>query len=506
MENNNRKDPDTLVQGWLDEIMRKLDIPEAPDLGADEQAVASAGLTHPDDLELEKIVQETLAENWGEEFAQETPVQEDTENSTRFFVPPQPQEPENEIPAEPTSEEPVLTETEAEDVDMKVVETAEPEAEEAQEDVSQKPKNMKKKRPFLFGIPALLATAIWLVVIVVIGLSAGRALWAGASDLLALGKKPQEITLTIAEDDDLSDVANKLEKAGMIEYPSLFKAFAKLTKKGNNMLVGNITFNNTMVYDYNAIINALSYRSSSRVTIDVMIPEGNNCAQIFELLEKKGVCTVSELEQYAASGELGDYWFLDGITRGHKYCLEGFMFPDTYEFYVGDEPGRVITKFLNNFEAKFNEELIDKMVALNNKTGLNLDVRKIVIMASIVEKEKASDLEGYTVASVFYNRLINSAKYPFLNSDATVLYDVDYYSKGQLTTNEQINASPYNTYTNRGLPVGPIANPGLSSLGAALDPEDTDYFYFIYDKSAGVHRFSKNLVEHTNWAKKLGLS
>ncbi len=500
MENKNRKDPDALVQGWLDEIMRKLDIPEAPELGADEQAAASAGLTHPDDLELEKIVQETLAENWGEEFAQEAPVQEDTENSTRFFVPQQ-ADVQEEITPEP-AEELVFAEPPVEEP----VQPVEPDAKKTQEDVPEKPQSKEKKRPFLFGIPALLATAIWLVVIVVVGLSAGRALWAGASDLLALGKKPQEITLTIAEDDDLSDVANKLEKAGMIEYPSLFKAFAKLTKKGNNMLVGNITFNNTMVYDYNAIINALSYRSSSRVTIDVMIPEGNNCAQIFELLEKKGVCTVSELEQYAASGELGDYWFLDGVTRGHKYCLEGFMFPDTYEFYVGDEPGRVIAKFLNNFEAKFNEELIDKMVALNNKTGLELDVRKIVIMASIVEKEKASDLEGYTVASVFYNRLTNATKYPFLNSDATVLYDIDYYSKGQLTTKEQINASPYNTYTNRGLPVGPIANPGLSSLGAALDPEDTDYFYFIYDKSAGMHRFSKNLVEHTQWAEKLGLS
>ncbi len=472
---NNKKDPNELVQGWLDEILKKLDIPETTTLGTDEQAAASAGLTHPDDMELERIVQETIAENWTDE---ELDMHQEEVQSA---VPPEPVQ-ETEVP-----------------------ETAEEEQVDFNDAVIRKLRPKAKKGAGLFGIPHLISTVIWLCLILAIGVSLGRTAWVCAADLLALGKTPQKVSITLEEADTLQDIAKKLEKAGMIEYPNLFEMFANLTKKGQNTLVGTITFDDKMVYDYNALINALSYRGSSKVTVEVMIPEGYSCAQIFELLEKKKVCTAKELEEYAANGELEKYWFLDGVERGHKYCLEGFLFPDTYEFYVEDEPGRVLNKMLNDFEYRFTDRLLDKMVALNQRTGLNLSIRQVVTMASIVEKEKANDLEGYTIASVFYNRLTNAASFPYLNSDATLLYDQKYYT-GKLTTPDQIRNSPYNTYTQRGLPAGPIANPGLSSLDAALDPEITDYFYFVYDKSAGVSRFSKTLAEHNAWAKKLGLS
>ena len=471
---NNKKDPNELVQGWLDEILSKLDIPESNTFGTDEQAAASAGLTHPDDMELERIVQETIAENWTDE---ELDMHQEEVQSA---VPPEPEQLVQD--AEVIEEEQV-------DFNDAVIRKLRPKA---------------KKGASLFGIPHLISTAIWLCLILVIGMSLGRTVWVCATDLLALGKTPMKVSITLEETDTLQDIAQKLEKAGLIEYPNLFEMFANLTKKGQNTLVGTITFDDTMVYDYNALINALSYRGTSKVTVDVMIPEGYSCAQIFELLEKKKVCTVKELEEYAANGELEKYWFLDGLQRGHKYCLEGFLFPDTYEFYVEDEPGRVLNKILGVFNYRFTDRLVDKFTALNNKTGLNLTIRQVVTMASIVEKEKAADLEGYTIASVFYNRLTNAASFPYLNSDATLLYDQKYYT-GKLTTPEQIRNSPYNTYTQKGLPAGPISNPGLSSLDAALDPEDTDYFYFVYDKSAGVSRFSKTLAEHNAWAKKLGL-
>lgn len=472
---NNKKEPSELVQGWLDEILSKLDIPETNTLGTDEQAAASAGLTHPDDMELERIVQETIAENWTDE---ELDMHQEEVQSA---VPPEPvQEPE--IPAAEEEEEQV-------DFNDAVIRKLRPKA---------------KKGAGLFGIPHLISTVIWLCLILVIGVSLGRTAWVCAKDLLALGKTPQKVSITLEETDTLPDIAQKLEKAGMIEYPNLFEMFANLTKKGQHTLVGTITFDDTMVYDYNALINALSYRGSSKVTVDVMIPEGYSCAQIFELLEKKKVCTAKELEEYAANGELENFWFLEGVERGHKYCLEGFLFPDTYEFYVEDEPGRVLNKLLGVFDYRFTDRLVDKFVALNQRTGLNLTIRQVVTMASIVEKEKANDVEGYTIASVFYNRLTNAASFPYLNSDATLLYDQKYYT-GKLTTPDQIKNSPYNTYTQKGLPAGPISNPGLSSLDAALDPETTDYFYFVFDKSAGVSRFSKTLAEHTAWAKKLGL-
>lgn len=476
---NNKKDPAKMVDSWLNEILDRLDLEEPADsqqIGADEQAVASAGLTHPDDMELERIVQETLAEEWSDAFPEEKPVFTGNAESTS-----EPQESPEEMPEDDEEEESVN------DAFIKKL----------------RPKG--KKGSGLFGIPHLISTAIWLCIIIAVGVSIGRLIWVCAADLLALGKTGQEITITIEETDDMDAISEKLQKAGMIRYPALFKMFAELTGKGEGILEGEITFSEETVYDYNALINAMSYRGGSSVTVEIMIPEGYNCAQIFALLEEKGVCTVSELEEYAANGELDTYWFLDGVERGHKYCLEGFMFPDTYKFYLDDEPKRVIEKFLNDFEYRFSDRMIDKYVALNQKTGLNLSIRDVVIMASIVEKEKANALEGYTIASVFYNRLTNSANYPYLNSDATILYATDYYSKGELTTDELINASPYNTYTKTGLPAGPIANPGLASLDAALDPEETKYYFFIFDKEAGVHRFSRSLTEHEEWRRKLGL-
>ena len=475
---NNKKDPAGMVDGWLNDILDKLDIDTTvpKELGPDEQAVASAGLTHPDDMELERIVQETLAENWGEELGIST---SETDITHSFPVPPE----------EPVSDA-----------------NKEEEEESFNDAFIRKLRHKAKKGYGLWGIPHIISTVIWLCIIVAIGVSLGRTVWVCAADLLALGKTGQEVTVTIEVTDDLSAIAEKLQKAGMIRYPQLFELFAKLTGKGDGILNGAITFSDQTVYDYNALINAMSYRGGSSVTVEVMIPEGYNCAQIFALLDEKGVCDASELESYAANGELDTYWFLEGVDRGHKYCLEGFLFPDTYEFYLDDEPRRVIEKFLNDFEYRFTDRMVDKFVALNQKTNLNLSIRDVVIMASIVEKEKATSLEGYSIASVFYNRLTHSASYPFLNSDATILYATDYYNKGELKTKEQINNSPYNTYTQIGLPAGPIANPGLSSLDAALDPEETEYYYFIFDKSAGVHRFSKTLAEHTEWARKLGLA
>lgn len=481
---NNKKDPASMVDSWMNEILERLNIESADgqsgekEIGADELAVASAGLTHPDDMELERIVQETLAENWGDAFAADDPSYTDVSDRTQSFKAALPEE-------EPEEED------DEESVNDAFLEKLHPKA---------------KKGSGLFGIPHLISTVIWLFIIVAVGVSVGRLVWVCAADLLALGKTGQEITVTIEDTDDLDDISDKLQKAGMIRYPSLFKMFAELTGKGDGILVGEITFSEDTVYDYNALINAMSYRGGSSVTVEVMIPEGYNCAQIFALLDEKGVCSASELEEYAANGELEQYWFLDGVERGHKYCLEGFMFPDTYKFYLDDEPRRVIEKFLNDFEYRFTDRMIDKFVALNQKTKLNLSIRDVVTMASIVEKEKASALEGYTISSVFYNRLTHAASYPFLNSDATIRYATEYYSKGQLNTDAEINASPYNTYTQKGLPAGPIANPGLASLDAALDPEDTSYYYFIYDKEAGVHRFSKSLAEHEKWARELGLA
>lgn len=454
-----KKNPN-MGDDWLDEILGKRNV--ARELRADELAVAADGLAHPEEIDLERVVQETMAENWGEEEKTELPGQQSFD----------------ELP-EKENTPPVNTD----------------------------PLPKKKKKAYRFwGIPHLLATVIWAGIILFVGVSLGRLAWVCAADLLALGKEPQEVTISIDEGDDIRDAAKKLQKAGMIRYPTLFESFADLTGKGKNLLVGNITFNGDIVYDYNALINTMSYRGGSLVTVDVMIPEGYNCAQIFALLEEKKVCSAADLEKAAMTAEFEDYWWIKDVKRGHKYCLEGFLFPDTYEFYIDDKPERVLTKFLDTFDYRFSQKMQDKLTALNQKYNNKFTIYDVVKMASIVEKETANADESYSIASVFYNRLTHTSTFaPYLGSDATILYATEYRHKGELTTSAQINNSPYNSYTYTGLPPTPISNPGLDSLDAALEPLETDYFYFVYDKSAGVHRFSETLAQHQQWIDKLGL-
>lgn len=540
MENENKNPiPANQNDDWLDDILGKQNVPK--ELGPDELAVKAAGLKHPDELDLDRIVQETLAEHWPEEPVAPSPEQLPTvaqgdNDSTRHFsaveepVAPQPvvqpvfepaQAPAPQQPVTEKAAEPIPAQHQFEEILQELDEQEEQDEETEAQRITNLKRPEKKNKYGLWGIPHILATVLWIFMILFIGTSIGRLGWICAADLLALGKEPITATIAITEEDTIDTIAEKLQTAGLIRYPSLFKSFAKLTDKGDNIMKnGTITFDDKLVYDYNALINALSYKGGSLILVEVMIPEGYNCAQVFTLLEEKGVCDAEDLERYVESlgnedpySEGGkekarlcsDYWFLrNDVVFGHKYALEGFLFPDTYEFYINEDPDKVVEKLLDGFNYRFNQEMIDMYADLKRELGNDYSVYDVITLASIIEKESANPDESYMIASVFYNRL-SDPNYLRLESDATILYDTDYRSKDELVTDEQINASPYNTYKNYGLPPTPITNPGTASLKAALDPETTSYRFFVYDKSAGVHRFSTTLAEHNSWVEKLGL-
>ena len=240
----------------------------------------------------------------------------------------------------------------------------------------------------------------------------------------------------------------------------------------------------------------MSANSSYRESVEVMIPEGYTCAQIFKLLEEKGVCTAAKLEQYATESEFADYWFLEGVERGHKYALEGFLFPDTYDFYKNSTPREVLEKLLDNFEVKFTEEMRSQIDTLNaNITGGEFTVREVAIVASLIEKETASSEESPKIAGVIYNRLYNWDYPALLNIDAAIIYAQDGNSDRIDTSLD----SPYNTYLNVGLTPTPIANPGLSSIKAALNPENHGYYYYVLNPATGRHQFSTTLDEHQGY-------
>jgi UPF0755 protein len=178
-----------------------------------------------------------------------------------------------------------------------------------------------------------------------------------------------------------------------------------------------------------------------------------------------------------------------------KYSLEGFLFPDTYEFKKGMSGDDIITQMLLRFEYVINDIEAKQNTVINKE---NID--KITIMASIVEKEAKAKNERGMVASVFYNRLNKSMP---LESCATVLYALDKV-KVILSIKDTQTKSPYNTYLVKGLPVGPICCPGRAAIEAAVNPDKTDYYYFVANmvKNDGTMVFAKTLAEHNANVKK----
>ena len=481
---------------WFDSLLH----PKKPEteLAADEQAVSGHSMPNLADAELEKIIKEALSEDWGMEGSIEAP---------RPVAEPQPFEPVPEEPVMPVHVQPIQEEA------------ALPQEEE-EEGVPRKVRPKRKGGYGLFGLPHIVSTAIWLVLALAIGISLGRLVWVCATDILAFGRQDSTVYITITAGDNLDTVTNKLYNAGLIQYPSLFKMYAKLAQVEEKEKISVGTFKLNTLYDYHALVGGMSATSSYRETIKVMVPEGYTAAQIYQLMEDKGVCTVAELEKYAEESDFASYWFLEGVERGSKYCLEGFLFPSTYEFYTNDDPRRVFIKLLDGFEAQLPEDLDEQMTALNEriaemyrKNGLSssyieshrLTLKDVVTVASLIEKEAAYTGEIRNISSVIYNRLTNPSNYPHLNIDATVVYALG--GKNDLTAEDLKIGHPYNTYVVEGLPPGAIANPGEFSLLAALNPEDTKYYFYALDPAAEIrqHRFFRTYDEHLAFLKSLGV-
>ena len=349
----------------------------------------------------------------------------------------------------------------------------------------------RKKGEGLLGIPNILVTFVWLALILAIGVTAGRMLWVCASDVLAFGREDQVVTITIYESDTMDDIIEKLYSNGLIRYRSLFQLYASISDAEEDIQPGIYDLNTR--YDYHALVNSMS-PSSSRSVVQLTIPEGYTCRQIFDLLEENRVCTAVDIGAYASDGELDDYWFLENVERGTEYCLEGFLFPDTYQFYKNSTPREALEKMLDNFEVRFNEEMRAQIETLNaNVTGGGYTVREVVIVASLIEREAAAPSEAAAIAGVIYNRLFRWGDTPaYLNIDAALVYA----QGGDNQTIDTTLDSPYNTYTHVGLTPTPIANPGLSSLEAALNPETHDYYYYVLNPSTGMHQFSTTYEEH----------
>lgn len=362
------------------------------------------------------------------------------------------------------------------------------------------------------GVSAGKKTFIYVASVLLASMLLAFFAWLCVDDVCAFTRHEKIVAVTVEEGDGVNQVADTLKEAGLIRYKWLFKLYCSAANASRKIVPGTYELN--AIYDYHALVNGMA-ASGRRATVGVTIPEGYECKEIFELLESKGVCTAEQLWNAAANEEF-EYAFLDGSVLGDRNRLEGCLFPDTYEFYVDDEPRNVLNKFLRNLDGKLTEELWDELDALNAdlrarkaNAGFTqeeiaegeLSMYEILNVASLIEREAAKGTEAGTIASVIYNRLCSKA-YPCLNIDATIQYALP-ERKEVLSDADKLIDSPYNTYKYAGLPAGAIANPGMTSIRGALYPQETDYYFYALGND-GMHVFTRNYDEHLAFLEGLG--
>ena len=327
---------------------------------------------------------------------------------------------------------------------------------------------------------------LYIVMVCAVSIVLAAVGWSLANDMLALNKDKVTATIVVDDENDFGSVVDQLKDNDIIKYKGLFRLFSALSGGSDKIAQGSYLVDTDM--DYRAILNSLGSGSSSRVEVSVTIQEGLTVRQIFELLEKEGVSTVEKLNDMAANHDYA-FSFLEDIPLGDPNRLEGYLFPDTYNFYMGEDPKYVINKMLVNFDSKVDDSMRQKIA------DKGYTIQELLTVASMIEKE-TDGTDRTTIASVIYNRLNNpgAGTTGHLNIDATIQYVLP---EGEIVSEEDYYTveSPYNTYLNKGLPPGPIANPGLESIMAALNPESTNYYYYALGDD-GVHHFFTSYSEH----------
>ena len=421
---------------------------------------------------------------------------------------PQPEQPHAERPARPQPEQ------------MHAVRPAHPQPEQThavrrqpapRHEPTQEPETQQRA-----GRSGCLGGLIYFAFVVSVSIILACVGWMAASDVLALNKEPVTATITLdkAEFEDITIsytdsegnakertghqvsvgyVAKQLKDAGIIKYKGLFQLYCSVSHAKTKIDPG--TYELSTNYDYRALVKKMQVGSGAMVTTKVTIPEGYSMEQIFRKLEDENVCSYDDLMDAAANYSY-NYSFLDQSMQGDAKRLEGFLFPDTYEFYQGMQASSAINKFLENFHNRITAEMLEKA----DERGMSM--QEVVTVASMIEKEAANDDERAMIAAVIYNRI--AAGMP-LQIDSTIMYVLPEH-KDVLTVEDTKIDSPYNTYQNTGLPPTPIANPGLASIKATLSPASTKALYYALDSESGTHKFFTSYGEFQAFVAKQSYS
>lgn len=331
---------------------------------------------------------------------------------------------------------------------------------------------------------------LYIIFVLVISVFLALGIIVIGNDIFAFVKSDEIVEVTIPEYATLDDVAQILYQNDIIRYPQVFKLYAVAEEDDQKYLAGTYSVNGMMNYD--TLLETFKEKKPVG-TIKITIPEGYTTDEIIDLFVSKGMGTKEGFVEVIQNYDY-DYWFIDlleaegGMSEDRFYRLDGYLFPDTYEFYLSSPERDIIGKLLKRFAQIFNKEYRAQCETM----GYTVD--QVITLASIIEKEAASPAEFFNVSSVFHNRLNQPWNYPYLESDATIVYAIQHEEGERVVLKGTTYETPYNTYLHKGLPPGPIANPSASAMLAALQPTDTEFYFFIAD--GGKTYFSKTRDEH----------
>lgn len=327
------------------------------------------------------------------------------------------------------------------------------------------------------------------------------------NDILAISRSEETVTINIPGDATTNEIIDILSDNGLVKQKTFCKIFYSAMDWFKNLnkekKPGPPTYLNGVYYvqknlGLEGYLTEFKEIQKSADTVSLAFPEGWTIYQMFERLEKYGVCSKDKLIA-SLQGTTFDNDFVSDIpdNMNRTFALEGYFYPETYEFYEGSDPNSVIRKFLNTSETKWTEEYEEQC----KKLGYTRD--EIIIIASIIQREAANKEQMGLISSVIHNRLRHSVSWPTLGCDSTANYITSYVARNVSEADAINYEQKYNTYYIQGLPPGPICNPGDDAINAALFPDDTDYYFFRHDKYGEIYMAVTQSEHDSNGVKVL---
>ena len=357
-------------------------------------------------------------------------------------------------------------------------------------------KKKEKHRGYNFA-RGLMITLMCLIFIGILTAAVSSVALSTINDILAVNKDGgTTVSVVVPENSDFDDVFDILCSNDLIHQKFLVKLFCKFRhydiKRGKPVEYEPGVYYIESDSGVEAMLEMMKVNNNTaRETVRLTFPEGWTIAKIFERIEKYNVCTAEKL--YANLDIVGkQFKFYTKIPNktGRYLKAEGYMFPDTYDFFIGEQASSVLKKLFSNFKSKWTSEYTQQA----KKLGMSVD--EIITIASIIQREAKDSTQMKEISSVLHNRLKNSATYPQLQMNSTKEY-IDAVNEYGLFNEVyySIYLDAYNTYSVTGLPAGPICNPGIDAIKAALYPADTKYLFFCHDSQGNLY-LAETAEEH----------